>query len=108
MSKKPHPPKGTLLEDWGRGNLRIHVYADGEGGTYSKAINEDPPPKHRAKRISTGSYIYRGYRLENCGYHQPDHCVWWEASDEKGAAFHATTKRALIAMIDEDLAGREK
>lgn len=29
-----HPPKGTLLEDWGRGNLRILTYADGKGGTY--------------------------------------------------------------------------
>lgn len=63
-----------------------------------------PESTHRAKRISVGHYAYRGFFLRNCGYHHPDHCVWWEATDETGAAcFHATTKRAIMRMIDEDL-----
>lgn len=38
-----HPPKGTLLEDWGRGGNRILVFADGKGGTYTEHETEDPP-----------------------------------------------------------------
>ena len=57
-----------------------------------------------AKRISSGIYEYKGYRLVNCGYHHPDHCVWWEAVDNKTgcADYHAGTKWELMRMIDED------
>lgn len=30
---------------------------------------------HKCKRIETGSYVYRGYILENLGYHEPTHSV---------------------------------
>ena len=50
-------------------------------------------------------YRYRGYLVYSCGYHQPDHCVWWEAVDEKTneACFHGTTKREVISLIDESI-----
>lgn len=50
-------------------------------------------------------YKYRGYLVYCCGYHQPDHCVWWEAVDEKTneACFHGTTKREVISLIDESI-----
>lgn len=60
--------------------------------------------KERATRISAGEYLYRGFELRCHGYYPPDRCVWWEASEGNEGAFHATTKRALMAMIDEDLA----
>lgn len=60
--------------------------------------------KRRAKRISLGRYIYRGYEIYNCGYHHPDHCVWWEACKigSGNADYHANTKREIMEMIDED------
>lgn len=36
-----------------------------------------------ATKISKGIYEYKGYRISNCGYHHPDHCIWWEAVDVK-------------------------
>lgn len=47
-------------------------------------------------------YKFRGYTITNCGYHQPDHCVWWEAVDENGeACFHGHTLREVEIMICE-------
>ena len=47
-------------------------------------------------------YSFMGYSIRNCGYHQPDHCVWWEATDSSGSAcFHATTLREIEMMILE-------
>ena len=41
-------------------------------------------------------YKFMGYTIYNCGYHQPDHCVWWEAVDENGeACFHGHTLREV-------------
>ena len=41
-------------------------------------------------------YKFKGYTITNCGYHQPDHCVWWEAVDENGeACFHGHTLREV-------------
>lgn len=61
----------------------------------------------KVKRIRSGIYEYKGYNIHNCGYHHPDHCVWWEAVDLKTgcADYHATTKRELMAMIDENNKG---
>lgn len=55
------------------------------------------------KKISKGIYEYKGYRVSNCGYYQPDHCVWWEAVNIKNgcADFHATTKKEIQKLIDE-------
>ena len=36
-----------------------------------------------AVKISKGIYEYKGYRISNCGYYEPDHCIWWEAVDMK-------------------------
>lgn len=56
-----------------------------------------------AQKVSQGVYLYKNYRISNCGYHYPDHCVWWEAvnRDTGCADYHANTKRKLIDMIDE-------
>ena len=47
--------------------------------------------------------IYKGYRLVNHGYYQPDRCRWWQAEKiQTGEAdFHAHTMRDLKAQIDE-------
>ena len=45
-------------------------------------------------------YKFKGYTITNCGYHQPDHCVWWEAVDANGNAnFHGHTLREVEFMI---------
>lgn len=45
-------------------------------------------------------YKFKGYTITNCGYHQPDHCVWWEAVNENGeACFHGNTLREVEFMI---------
>lgn len=45
-------------------------------------------------------YKFKGYTITNCGYHQPDHCVWWEAVDDNGGAcFHGNTLREVEFMI---------
>ena len=36
-----HLPRGTFLYEWGRGRYWIHVFADGEGGTYSKCVDAE-------------------------------------------------------------------
>lgn len=57
-----------------------------------------------AIRISRGVYEYKGYRLANCGYHESDHCVWWEAVNiESGSvSYHAHTKRSIMGLIDKN------
>lgn len=47
-------------------------------------------------------YKFKGYTITNCGYHQPDHCVWWEACDNDGmACFHGKTLREVEFLILE-------
>ena len=47
-------------------------------------------------------YKFEGYTITNCGYHQPDHCVWWEAYDDNGmACFHGKTLREVEFLILE-------
>lgn len=57
----------------------------------------------KAKRIHAGRYEYKGYELLNCGYHHPDHCIWWQAINMKTgcADYSCHTKRELIEEIDE-------
>lgn len=64
----------------------------------------------RAKRICCGKYEYRGYRLINHGYYEPDRCVWWEAVNViTGCSdYHEHTKRELIMSIDKDIAQDKK
>lgn len=63
-----------------------------------------------ATKISKGIYKYKGYRISNYGYYEPDHCVWWEAVDmQTGCAdYHATTKKFLMEQIDDDLKNKTK
>ena len=45
-------------------------------------------------------YKFKGYTISCCGYHQPDHCIWWEAVDDSGCVcFHRTTLREVEFMI---------
>ena len=62
-----------------------------------------------ATKISKGVYEYKGYRISKCGYHEPDHCVWWEAVKQSTgcADYHATTKKEIISMIDKATRKRE-
>lgn len=55
-----------------------------------------------AKKNGDGTYNYKGYELQNCGYHSPDKCTWWQAIDLKTgcADFHETTKKHLMKAID--------
>lgn len=47
-------------------------------------------------------YLYKGYTITNCGYHHPDHCVWWEAVDKDGyACFHGHTLREVEMLIND-------
>lgn len=59
---------------------------------------------YKCRKISRGIYEYKGYRIVNCGYHHPDHCIWWEAINLKTgcADYHAHTKRSLLRMIDTE------
>lgn len=58
----------------------------------------------KMKKIKRGTYEYKECRIINCGYHQPDHSVIWEASDiESGnVRFHAKTRKEIIKMVDAD------
>lgn len=48
------------------------------------------------------AYLYKGYKISNVGYHQPDHCVWWEAVDKDGCAcFHGHTLREVEMLIND-------
>lgn len=63
--------------------------------------------KHRAKRLSPGHYIYRGYKVNCLGYYHPEHRVVWEAEDETGCGFAQSfslrdTKRFIDSEIDKE------
>lgn len=61
-----------------------------------------------AKKIRAGIWEYRGFRLCNCGYHEPDHCVIWEAVDiiTGNAEVHSSTKAGLMIRVDKLIAER--
>ena len=53
--------------------------------------------------MSRTRYKFKGYTITNWGYHQPDHCVWWEAVDENGeACFHGHSLREVEFIILDD------
>jgi len=49
-------------------------------------------------------YEYRGYEITCHGYYEPEQSVCWEAVDPHTGCgdFHATTKRQLMNLIDDD------
>jgi len=54
------------------------------------------------------TYEFMGCKIRNQGYHQPDHCVWWEATDATGAVVaHGKTLRECEMIILEDKVRRE-
>ena len=60
--------------------------------------------KYKAKRISAGHYIYRGFQVISVGYYEPEHRVCWEAVDEHGCGFaHSYSLRDTKNEIDYEL-----
>lgn len=41
----------------------------------------------RAKRLSRGHYLYRGFEIICVGYYGPEHRVCWECVDGNGCGF---------------------
>lgn len=65
--------------------------------------------KYRAKRISAGHYIYRGYKVTCFGYYEPEHRVVWEAEDENGCGFaHSFSLRHTKKLIDGLIDNKEE
>lgn len=60
--------------------------------------------KHKAKRISKGHYIYRGFQIVCVGYYEAEHRVCWEAIDDKGCGFaHSYSLKDTKSEIDYEL-----
>lgn len=60
--------------------------------------------KHRAKRLSRGHYLYRGYEVICVGYHAPDNKIVWEAVDKDGSGFaHSYSLTDTKLLIDEEI-----
>ena len=58
----------------------------------------------KAKRISKGKYLYRGYIIECIGYYHPEHRVCWECIDNYGNGFgHGYSLKECKMWIDEEL-----
>lgn len=61
-------------------------------------------PKHKAKRLSRGHYIYRGFKITCVGYYEPEKRIVWEAEDENGCGFaHSFSLRDTKRLIDDEL-----
>lgn len=57
--------------------------------------------KYRAKKISKGHYIYRGYKVTCLGYYHPEKRIVWEAEDEFGGGFaHSFSLKEVKSEID--------
>jgi hypothetical protein len=59
------------------------------------------------KKIDRGVYSYKGYKVYNCGYHQPDHSDIWEAREltddeeyEGYVMFKGFTRKEIISQIN--------
>jgi hypothetical protein len=56
---------------------------------------------YRAKKISKGEYIYRGFRVYCFGYYEPEQRVVWEAVDSIGdGVAHGFSKKSVMRAID--------
>lgn len=55
-------------------------------------------------------YDFRGYRIRNMGYYEPEHSVVWEAVDSSGesVARGKTLREVLIALVETDTCERER
>lgn len=62
------------------------------------------PKQHKAKRLGTGQYLYRGYVIHTVGYYHPEHRICWEAVDENGCGFaHSFSMRECKALVDYEI-----
>lgn len=60
--------------------------------------------KERAKYISKGHYLYRGFYINCVGYYYPEHKVCWEAVDKEGNGFaHSFSLEETKNEIDYEL-----
>lgn len=58
----------------------------------------------KAKRISSGHYEYRGFKINCIGYYPPEQRVVWECVDENGNGFgHDFSLKGCKFWIDEEL-----
>ncbi len=59
--------------------------------------------KYKAKRLSRGHYIYRGFHI-NGFYYNFEHRVCWEAIDHDGSGFaHSYSLKETKKWIDYEL-----
>ena len=70
---------GTKLIQ-GRADLKEYKIADGTVAVCNNAFNLSGM-QNNIKKISRGIYEFCGYRLSNCGYHEPDHHETRSVSD---------------------------
>lgn len=60
--------------------------------------------EHKAKRLSKGHYLYRGFEIICVGYYEPEHHIAWEAVDKNGCGFaHSFSLKETKAEIDWEL-----
>ena len=58
----------------------------------------------KAKRLSAGHYVYRGYEVYSVGYYPPEGCVCWEAVDSDGCGFaHSHSLAETKLLVDQEL-----
>ena len=64
--------------------------------------------EHKAKRLSKGYYLYRGFEIICVGYYEPEHRIAWEAVDEHGCGFaHSFSLKDTKAEIDWELDSKD-
>lgn len=62
---------------------------------------------HRARKIRSGIYVYRGFEVHNVGYIDSQHHNAWEAVDEFGCGFaHSGSLRVTKKLIDDEIEER--
>ncbi len=58
----------------------------------------------KAKKISKGHYLYRGFEIICIGYYHPEHRVCWECVDEHGGGFgQGFSLKECKMWIDEEI-----
>lgn len=60
---------------------------------------------HRAKRLGSGRYLYRGFVIENVGYLHNDGRAGWQVNDHDGSSFGQSfslreSKKAVDYVLD--------
>jgi hypothetical protein len=57
----------------------------------------------KSKKIQAGEYMYCGYRIQCCGYYEPEHRIVWQAIDDQTgeAVAHGYTKKEVMWAVDD-------